>query len=245
MTTVLVTRLRPFAGPLMGTLETMGYEVWHEPLLTVEPLYQRRPESVFSITPIVAITSRVTLEMLQTRRDEVTDLLNEPCYCVGDQTAQDASAFGFTDVVSASGNGRMLAQCIMEQESARETVLHIGVENRNPEMADILTNEGWNVVHWPIYRAREVSNLSEHVLEALGQGKIDVVTLHSARAAQTFVKIIEKNGLISCCSALSAVVFSGSVAKALQALPFKEVIVPPMPTEGMLVEVIRTRFPVG
>jgi uroporphyrinogen-III synthase len=234
-----------FAGPLMETLETMGYDVWHEPLLTVDPLYQRRPESVFSITPIVAITSRVTLEMLQARRDEVEDLLDVPCYCVGDQTAQDAAAFGFTDVVSASGNGRMLAQCIMEQERTRETVLHIGVENRNPEMADILTDEGWNVVHWPIYRAKEVSDLSEHVLEALRDQKIDVVTLHSARAAQTFVKNIETNGLISCCSALSAVGFSGSVAKVLQPLPLEEVIIPPLPTEGMLVEVIRTRFPVN
>ncbi len=242
MPTVLVTRLMPYAELLIDKLERQGYEVMHESLLSIEPIYCLRP-AMPAGEPLVVLTSRVTLDVLAPRRSEVIDLIDTPCYCVGDQTAEDAKAFGFSDVKSADGDGAALAELIMDEESPKSPILHIGGEDVHPEAHVLLSDRGWSVTHWPLYKAREVDDLSEHTIEALKAGTIATVLFHSTRAAQIFVKLVERENLAETCRPITAFGMSPSVAKALSALPFCAVHAADHPNEPSLIDLLHTHFP--
>lgn len=242
MPTVLVTRLMPFAGSLIKELEQNGYDVIHESLLSVEPLYYRRPE-LPSGRLIVTLTSRVTLEILEQRRDEILDLLSMPCYCVGDKTADDARRFGFINVISAQGNGRDLANLIIEKELFKNPILHIGGEDVSMDPRHQLKEEGWEFVHWPIYKAIETQDLSEHLLTDFELNNIDCVVLYSVRAAQIFIKLIKRYELEDCCKKLTVVGLSNAIINELNLLKFNETIAALSPTEADLIDAVSRLAP--
>ncbi len=244
MNTVLVTRLMPFAGSLIENLEQNGYNVIHESLLSAEPLYCRRPEIPSSGKPIVALTSRVTLEILQQRRDEVENLLESPCYCVGDKTANDARNFGFTNVISAQGNGQDLAQTIMDTELFKSPVIHLGGEDISDDPDSLLSQQGWQVIHWPLYKAIEIQDLSELVINDIKSGEINAILLYSVRAAQIFAKLIHRYELEACCVELTIYGLSRSILNELDELKFKNTYAPRRPTENDLIESVLTNSPI-
>lgn len=243
MVTVLVTRLMPFAGSLIDSLEQHGYEVIHESLLSIEPLYCRRPEIPIAGKPVVAITSRVTLDILKQRPDEIDDLLSVPCYCVGDKTADDARKLGFTNVISAQGNGKALASLIMDNERSKCPVLHIGGEDVSPDPQMLLNESGWQVVHWPLYKAIEIQDLSEHLINDIKRSELNVVLLYSVRAAQIFVKLIKRYELETCCSNLTAIGLSQPIIDELQSLNFNMTIASTHPTELDLIDAVIINTP--
>src|ERR1700733_2536213 len=96
MLSVLITRPREVAEPLATELECLGYRAVIGPLLAIEPLVAPRPRG--DLPNAIIITSGSVLSALEGRREQIADLLNLPCFCVGPRTAEKASAFGFQRV---------------------------------------------------------------------------------------------------------------------------------------------------
>lgn len=229
MTTVLVTRPRHLAGPLIDKLRAKGFEVLHEPMLTIVPKREIRPQ--IQKRGVTMITSRTTLAMLQDRADEVADLLKRPCYCVGEQTALAAAAFGFEQIRTGSGDGETLAHMILEGEKRSAEVLHIGGVDVVPQAQAVLREAGQPLVHWPVYQAVERSEMSKPVAQAMRTGKIDAALFFSVRTAQTFVQMVLTQGLETCCTRMVALGLSPAVEVALAPLPWQRILVPPHPSE--------------
>jgi len=243
MLTVLVTRLMPFAGSLIKKLEENGYNVMYESLLSVEPLYCRCPEIPDSGTPIIAITSRVTLEALSKRYDEIEDFLSCTCYCVGDKTAEDAQKFGFKNVISANGNGSTLAELIQDTELFKSPVLHIGGEDISPDPQMILEAEDWKVVHWPLYKTIEMQDLSEQLIETIKNKNLDAILLHSTRASQILKKLIRKYELEDFCDNITVIGLSKQIIDELDDINFKLRISSKCPTEIELINSLMANIP--
>lgn len=235
MATVLVTRPLSRVQGLRDCLVALGHDVLCEPLFEVEPLTTPRPSCV-PRAAVIALTSVTTLSVLDgTAKDSGRDLLDRPCYCVGERTAAQARASGFTRVRSAGGDGHDLARLVLAQEPAGTTVLHIGGQDVSDEPARTLRAAGVALVHWPVYRARAVTAFSPACQAALAAGEVGFVLLFSARTAQIFTGLVQRAALEPCCRALTAVGLSEAIAAALEPLPMARVVWAAQPDEDSLI----------
>lgn len=232
MAVVLVTRPVLRAQKVTDRLRAAGHEAICEPLLDIVALITPRPFLVHR--PVLVLTSATTLSVLQARRDAVADLLGARCYCVGDETAAEAQAFGFQDVISARGDGESLANLVLEREGNGSPILHIGGLDVSPQPALALRGAGREVLHWPVYEARPVLRFSQPCRDKLAQNAIDAVLFFSVRTAQTFVNCIQAGSLEPCCAALFAVGSSEAVVRSLAPLPFGRVAFAPEPSAEAL-----------
>ena len=189
------------------------------------------------------ITSRSTLAVLETRRDDIIDLLQNTCYCVGDQTVVAARNFGFTNVRSANGDGLDLANLIMAHEKRVSHILYIGNEKYNPEPLSVLRLSGWTVIPWPAYRAHEAITLSPLLINSIKSGEIDVALFFSPHTAQIFIKLLIQERLESCCSSLTAIGLSEAITKALGSLSWKHLLSASQPTEESIFSLLLSSYP--
>lgn len=233
MTSVLVTRPSHLAAPLIDLLKSEGYEVFFEPLLKITPLDEPTPH--YRGKPAVLLTSRTTLWVMEDRREEMADLLDRPCYCIGEKTAAAAQHFGFTDIKVGAGNGAALAQIVLEGEKHSVPLLHIGGRDVAPDTHKILEDEGRKVHHWPVYGAEEIDEMTDATLKALRGSRVDGALFFSVRTAKTFVGHMIEKGLEVCCARISAAALSESVALALEPLPWAKVSVARAPYQEEMI----------
>lgn len=239
MVSVLITRPHPWNVQLAATLEAEGYTPLDAPLLRAEPVVVPRP---LVTSPLVLLTSRMALQNCAVRKSELADLLPRSCYCVGDKTAEEARAFGFTDVHSAQGDAKELAQLVLAQ-GPLNPILHLCGEEPSLEPKASLTAAGRAFHRWPIYRIVETSGLAPEVETALKERQIAAALFYSPRTARVFVRHIQEKGLQSCCQSLIGIGLSKAVADVLSDLVFKRVVCAEAPSEAALLDSLRTHCP--
>lgn len=237
MPVLLVTRPAFHAQRLIAQLEADGFGVIHEPLLAITPL--DNPLPTLDGSPVIVLTSASALAGLAAQRDEGARFLGQTCYCVGAQTASQARAFGFTDVVSANADGAALAKLVLEKVSLTTPILHICGVDSAPEPAQSFTTAGRPYVRWVVYHAQPAERLTPDCKARLAAGQIDAALFTSVRGAKVFVKLIQESSLESCCKGLTAVGLSEAVGQALAALPFKRIVTAPQPSEECLSRYVR------
>jgi len=231
MARVLLTRPAPLASPLALRLEQAGYSVEIAPLLEMEILSFACP-ILPSEKSVVALTSRLSLLALENRRDEIAPFLDRPCYCVGAQTAADATAFGFRDVrTGGDGDGESLAAHICRQEEGAIKILHIGGVDIVPAFPAAFAQESFPYTLWPVYKAQAVQAFPPNLEESLQNGRLDAALFFSPRTAQTYVDLALKAGLGSCCTRVAAIGLSEAVCAPLKALSWSSVLCAKAPTE--------------
>ncbi len=242
MRVVLLTRPLLLASPSITTLRQLGYGVFHEPLLTIQPLASPRPS--FASQPLIIITSRVVFDVLSSRKEAVEAFLSCPCYCVGEKTAQAARAFGFIDIRRAVIDSQELARCLIRQEAKTRPILHIGGEDREAAFYAMLRDAGWSDIRvWRVYKAETTQALSQELMSLLSHHKFDAALFYSARTAGIFAELISQNKLEPCCSRLTAIGLSPSVLLPLSRLSFQAVLTAKAPTETDLMTCLATHVP--
>jgi uroporphyrinogen-III synthase len=105
MTVVLVTRTAPGAHRTLGRLAQDGFD----PISAITAEIQPRPVEWPDDVAALALTSPNGA----VRAGELAPDKSLPVFAVGDATAEAAQTVGFSDVVSASGDGAALAALIV------------------------------------------------------------------------------------------------------------------------------------
>lgn len=244
MATVLLTRPRHASEALASELKHHGYDSVIEPLLVIEPLGTPMPDRTG--LRAVMITSGNALEAGQ----GLAALFGLPCFCVGPRSAARAHALGFRDVHHAMADGVELARLIAAALPKAATdekppVLHICGQDVNSGAQDELARRGYRMIPWPVYAARPVEHLSETTADLLRQGKIDAVTVFSARTAATLKTLLQGRALEACCAGLAAIGLSEAVADALRPLPWKILAAAAAPTEEAMIASLKKICPVS
>ncbi len=240
MAVVLVTRPCLHASSTVDRLQTKGFEVLHEPLLKICPTNTPRPDITGS--PVVVLTSASALAGLAERRAEIAPFLSAPCFCVGAQTAMQAQAFGFTQVVKAPGDGTELARLVLEHTSSGSFILHpCGVHGAREPAQTFAAAPEWCYRPWVVYEAKATQTLSAICQKRLALGEVNYALFYSVRTAEIFERLVKEGALAACCETLTAVGLSEAVGQALRGLPFRQVWCAPEPTEDSLFSL----FPMG
>ena len=226
---ILVTRPLEDGREIAARLAERGHQPLLAPLLTPRfhdgPFLEESGPDLENVRAILA-TSANGIRALS-RRTARRDL---SIFAVGPQTAQEARKAGFTDVRSADGDARALAEATMRWASPGAMLLHVCAEDAPGSLAEILSRGGFTVRRCALYAIEPATSLPAEAKAALQEGALDAVMFFSPRTARIFAALA--NGLPM--QGLAAFCISPVTAEALSPMAFARVAVAARPNQDAM-----------
>lgn len=169
------------------------------------PLFQTLPTEVQipSETQAIVLTSAAALPAIKG-----TDL---PVYCVGEQTAKVAAAYGLNVALVGDNDASSLADLIISKRKFT-TLFHPHGQYSQSQWYAKLEDVGFIVNRQQAYSSVDMQDFPEETLQALSNGNIKRVVLLSPRSAKLFIELLTKNDLEYLLNSLSFYVISQAVA---------------------------------
>jgi uroporphyrinogen-III synthase len=222
---VLVTRPQPGAAETARRLIAMGRTPVLAPVLDIVPLAAGLPPP--GQVQAVLATSANALAALR-------DHAALPLLTVGDATAAKARAFGFTEVRSAAGDARALAELAVRVcNPAGLPLLLASQQGQGQGLAQALREAGFAVVHRSVYAARPVGGLPEPARAALCGHAVEAALFFSTATAQVFVSLAASLPLETF-THVDSLAISSEAAAALVALPWHRIRIAAAPNQDEL-----------
>ncbi len=188
---VLVTRPERAAASTHKRLGEMGHEPLAMPLF--EPEYLSIEGQRQQDVNAMALTSSNAAIALE-RNDQVEQWRDVPVYTVGARTAEAARKAGFTNIRSAEGSGRELADLLHSSMRPGENLHYFAGEPRSPGFEQALGEYGLKFETCVCYRMKPIDYQRE-TLEALLSHPPETVLLYSRETAMRFFTLLEETGL--------------------------------------------------
>ncbi len=180
---VWVTRAQPGAAATATRLAELGHVPLVESLLSVELL--ALPEQPGDEIGAVAFTSANAMRAFAAwtaRRDW-------PVFAVGDATAAAARSLGFETISSAGADVAALADHIAAR-SPKGVVLYPCAQERAGDLAGALSTRGVRVEVLTLYQTIAATRVADAADQALQRAELDVVLLHSPKAARVLATLL-------------------------------------------------------
>lgn len=201
---VLVTRSEPGASETAQRLRQAGLAPIVESLFAIAPIDVTPPD--FDALAFTSANGVRRFAKLSPRRDAQV-------FCVGQRTAQEARAAGYTHVASSDAAVDALATLIQRDLAPGARLLHAGNEDTRGDLAGRLCTAGLRADFLPIFRAVAVETpgpaLGAHLA---GGAKLDAVLIHSPRAASILTGFVSGTTIAA---PLSVAVISAAAAEPL------------------------------
>jgi len=230
---LLNTRPKEDAASLTLALEAMGHEVIPAPLLEIEDVDTPLPD-LAEVGALLATSANGVRAFA--RRSDRRDL---KVYAVGDATAACATAEGFAQVSTASGDVQALAQLVKSAGTPADgALLHIAGTKVAGDLSGELTAAGYDVARCVLYRAAPANELPETLKKGLMAGDVDGVLLYSPRTAATLVALVHKAGLEKACATADVWCLSPAVADRVRDLEWRNIYTAPRPEQAALLELM-------
>ena len=238
--TVWITRPQPGADRTAATLAVAGYDPFLLPLTEIRALDPGLHADELRAFDAVAVTSANALR--HAPDGLVAALRGTPLYAVGDATASEAEARGFSRAMSARGAVDDLADLIAERERPGAAILYLCGRTRTGDLEGKLAGKGFRASPAETYSTDIVSHPTEYLHNALNRRAPRAVLFHSRLAAQTFAERIlpifpqdfDKTAFLA---------MSPRVAEALPVALQAQIAVAGEPTEPSLLATLRATLP--
>lgn len=227
----LITRPEADARPLAAALAARGIDSLVAPLLNIRHLRValRLDPAVQAL--LVTSANGVRAFCANTRRRDL------PVLAVGDATAREARAAGFTRVDSAGGDVADLARLVRDRlDPAGGELLHPAGSAVAGDLGGWLAAAGFRYRREVLYTAEPVTGFDPTIGAALAEGRIDAVLFFSPRTAISFVTVARQQGLAGCLGSVDACALSPAVATRLRVLDWRAIHVAAEPTQPALID---------
>ncbi|HEX2761104.1 MAG TPA: uroporphyrinogen-III synthase [Rhizomicrobium sp.] len=228
---ILVTRPLEDGAEIARLLAARGHHALLAPLL--EPRFQEGPllEEEGTLEDVAAIlaSSANGIRALR-RRTARRDL---PIFAVGPQTAGEARRAGFSNVRSADGDAKALAEATRNWGPPGATLLHVCAEDAPGTLSDLLSANGFTVRRGALYRIEPATQLPPEAKAALQSRALDAAMFFSPRTARIFTTLVETlptDSLIALC-------ISPATAGALTPRSFAEIRVAARPNQDAMLAI--------
>jgi len=238
--TALVTRPREDAEEIAKALEGLGFSVRIEPLLTIV-LRHDANLSLDGVQAILATSANGVRGLAANLGDR-----RLPLFAVGEATAREARAQGFTEVESAGGDVDSLAALVLRRRRPADgALLHAAGTQLAGDLAGHLASAGFTVHRAVLYEAQTAGALSPSLAGLLGGGGLDLALFFSPRTAASFVTLTDTAGLRDACRRVVAYGLSAAVGRVLAGLPWRVVRTAARPEQAALLDAIGRDFAGG
>lgn len=233
---ILVTRPRDEAQRTANRLRDLGHEALIAPVLDIEAL----SDAAIGSGPWAAVlmTSGNAARALMTHAS-CRDLGKLPVFAVGGRTAEAARLAGFSEVISADGDGDDLVRLVTARIGANpQPLLYLAGSDVARDLAGDLAARGLEVETVVLYRARAAAILPQNVAAALETGAVDGVLHYSRRSAAIFVDCAKTGGLLRHIKALPHLCLSDRAAGPLRDIDATDIRVARKPDEAALLDLL-------
>lgn len=184
---VLVTRPEPDGQATLERLSALGIDAALAPLMTRQTLpAQFPPPEGFNA---IAVTSTNALRAL-VDMDVLAPFLDKPVFAVGDRTAHEARALGFSTVAAADGTLDSLATTIALAK-APGPIFYPAGRHLSGDLAHALAPHGLMVVTIPVYEMVAENSLAPTTIAGLQQDAFGAILVYSRRTAEIFCTLVE------------------------------------------------------
>ena len=179
---ILLTRPLEDCSEMIFKFKSLGHQVSHLPLLTVEKMNYE--EINFHDYGGIIFTSANAIKYLDLNKINK----NIMCFCVGSITEKKARNFGFQNTIAAEGNVLNLKELILQNyESKSKPLLYVSGEIISTDLDKQLINEGYVVKRIINYRVSYNEKFDENFIKELKKNTPDIVYVYSQNSASSFL----------------------------------------------------------
>ena len=183
---ILLTRPLEDCHEMMLKFQSLGHEISHLPLISVEGL-KHEPLN-YSDSRGIIFTSSNAIKFLDIKNldKKIT------CFCVGSATEKKARSVGFQNVFAADGNVDNLKELILSNfNSSDGKVLYVSGEIISSNLDKELASNGYNIERVINYRTNPIEKYDEDFIEKLKLKMPEIVYIYSHNSAINFLKAIK------------------------------------------------------
>ena len=183
---ILLTRPLEDCSEIILKFQSLGHQVSHLPLLTIEKIDYE--EFNFLDYGGIIFTSANAIKFLDLNKLDK----NIICFCVGDKTEKKARALGFQNTISAEGNVSNLKELILQNyELKNKPLLYISGEVISVNLDQQLLKEGYNIKRIINYRTKYNQKFDENFIKKLRKNIPDIVYVYSQNSASSLLNFIK------------------------------------------------------
>ena len=183
---ILLTRPLEDCYEMILKFQSLGHEVSHLPLISIERLkYEHLDYSEFGG---IIFTSANAVKFLDIKNIDK----KIACFCVGSATEKKARSSGFQNVFAADGNVNNLKELILLNFNPSEgKLLYISGEAISSNLDQDLISNGYTVERVINYRANPIEKYDEDFIKKLKLKMPEITYIYSQNSAINFLKIIK------------------------------------------------------
>ncbi|MDC0060047.1 uroporphyrinogen-III synthase, partial [bacterium] len=183
---ILLTRPLEDCHEMILKFQSLGHEISHLPLISVEGLSHETMN--YSDIRGIIFTSSNAIKFLDIKNlDKKTT-----CFCVGSATEKKARSIGFQNVFAADGNVDNLKELILSNFNSSEgKVLYVSGEIISSNLDKELVSNGYSIERIINYRTNPIEKYDEDFIEKLKLKMPEIVYIYSQNSAINFLKVIK------------------------------------------------------
>ena len=189
---ILLTRPLEDCSEMIVKFKSLGHQVSHLPLLSVEEVAHDKIN--FADFNGIIFTSANAVKFIN--HDEINKIIK--CFCVGEITEKKARSVGFKNTIAAEGNVSNLKELIIQNyESKNKNLLYVSGELVSFDLDKELLKEGFSVKRLMNYKTNHNQNFDENFIKELKLNMPDMVYVYSQNSSLSFLSFIKNNQLES------------------------------------------------
>ena len=189
---ILLTRPLEDCSDMIVKFKSLGHQVSHLPLLSVEEVAHDKIN--FADFNGIIFTSANAVKFIN--HDEINKIIK--CFCVGEITEKKARSFGFQNTIAAEGNVSNLKELILQNYDASSgKLLYVSGETISVDLDQQLIKEGYSIQRVVNYRVNHYVNFNEDFVRELKRNMPDMVYVYSQNSGSSFLKFIKIHQLES------------------------------------------------
>ena len=183
---ILLTRPLEDCSEMIVKFKSLGHQVSHLPLLSVEEVIHDKIN--FEDFNGIIFTSANAVKFIN--HEEINKTIK--CFCVGETTEKKARSFGFQNTTAAEGNVTNLKELIIQSyESKNKELLYVSGETITVDLDQQLLSEGFRVKRIINYRVDHNQKFHEKFVDELKLNMPDMVYVYSQNSASSFLNFIK------------------------------------------------------
>jgi len=183
---ILLTRPLEDCHEMILKFQSLGHEVSHLPLISIEGL-KYEPLSYSEFRGII-FTSSNSVKFLDIKNIDKKTV----CFCVGSATEKKARNSGFQNVFAADGNVNNLKELILQNFNSSEgKLLYVSGEVISSNLDKELISKGYIIERVINYRANPIEKYDEVFIEKLKLRIPEITYIYSQNSAINFLKVIK------------------------------------------------------
>ena len=183
---ILLTRPLEDCSEMIIKFKSLGHQVSHLPLLSIEKLDYEHIK--FSDFKSIIFTSANAVKFLDLKSIDKNLL----CFCVGNATEKKARSVGFQNVITAEGNVENLKELVLQNFNQKDgALIYISGETVSTDLDQQLLKEGYNIKRVINYRTIHNQNFDDEFVNQLKLKMPDMVYVYSQNSALSLLNFIK------------------------------------------------------